>query len=128
MIIQPIKDAVLHTAAASPSRKKVGAILLYKNKIVQQAYNMDTKTHPLQARLADMVGLSEKIYLHAEIAALVKNKHKCDTIVVARLGGHKHNELRNSKPCKICELAIRQAGIRKVYYTTDEGFCQYTLS
>ena len=128
MIIQPIKDAVLHTAAASPSRKKVGAILLYKNKIVQQAYNMDTKTHPLQARLADMVGLSEKIYLHAEIAALVKNKHKCDTIVVARLGGHKHNELRNAKPCKICQLAIKEAGIRNIYYTTETGFHLFKLN
>ena len=69
-----------------------------------------------------MVGLEEKIYLHAEISALVKCKSDADTIVVVRLGGHNHDELRLARPCPICSLALKEAGINKICYTTDEGF------
>lgn len=122
MIDRPIMDLAIKAAESSKSRKKVGALLLNKNKVISQGVNQDTKSHPFQAKLADMVGLSEKIYLHAEISALVKCKSEVDTIVVARLGGHEGNELRNAKPCPICSLAIQQAGIEHIYYTTDEGF------
>ena len=122
MIDRPIMDLAIKVAESSKSRKRVGALLLNKNKVISQGVNQDTKSHPFQAKLADMVGLSEKIYLHAEISALVKCKSEVDTIVVARLGGHEGNELRNAKPCPICSLAIQQAGIEHFYYTTDEGF------
>jgi len=122
MIDRPIMDLAIKVAESSKSRKRVGALLLNKNKVISQGVNQDTKSHPFQAKLADMVGLSEKIYLHAEISALVKCKSEVDTIVVARLGGHEGNELRNAKPCPICSLAIEQAGIEHIYYTTDEGF------
>lgn len=122
MIDRPIMDLAIKVAESSKSRKRVGALLLNKNKVISQGVNQDTKSHPFQAKLADMVGLSEKIYLHAEISALVKCKSEVDTIVVARLGGHEGNELRNAKPCPICSLAIQQAGIEHIYYTTNEGF------
>ena len=122
MIDRPVMDLAIKVAESSKSRKKVGALLLNKNKVITQGVNQDTKSHPFQAKLADMVGLSEKIYLHAEISALVKCKSEADTIVVARLGGHNGDELRNAKPCPICSLALEQAGIEHIYYTTDEGF------
>lgn len=122
MLSDNIYDFVIETARSSPSKKKVGAVLLNKNKVVTSATNLETKSHPLQARFAERVGLHEKIYLHAEIAALVKCKSDADTIVVARLGGHHGNEIRNAKPCKICRLALQHAGIKDVYYTTNDGF------
>ena len=122
MISRSIMDLVIDVARSSPSKKQVGAILLNKSKIVEQAVNLDTKSHPKQANYAKRVGRKEKIYLHAEIAALVKCRVECDTIVVARLGGHDHNQLRNAKPCPICQLALEEAGIKNVIYSTDNGF------
>ena len=122
MIDRPTMELAIKVASSSLSKKKVGAILLHKNKVVAKGVNQETKTHPLQAKFAEMVGLSEKIYLHAEISALVSNRSRCDTIVVARLGGHSHDELRNAKPCPVCSLALKQAGIQHIYYTTNEGF------
>ena len=122
MIDRPTMELAVQTAASSLSRKKVGAILLNKGRVVSKGVNQDTKSHPLQARLADMVGLSEKIYLHAEISALIRCRSDVDTIVVARLGGHSGEELRNAKPCPICSLALKEAGIDHIYYTTDDGF------
>lgn len=118
----PTLGLAIKVAESSKSKKKVGAVLLHKNKVISQGVNQDTKTHPLQAKLAEMVGLDEKIYLHAEISALVKCKSEVDTIVVARLGGHYGDELRNAKPCPICSLALKEAGIENVYYSTDDGF------
>ena len=122
MISDNIYEHVIAIAKTSLSKKQVGAILLNKNKIVATATNIETKTHPIQARFAKRVGLHEKIYLHAEIAALVKCKEECDTIVVARLGGHNHDELRMAKPCPVCALALKEMGITNIHYTTDNGF------
>ena len=128
MSYRPIMDLAVDIARSSPSRKRVGAILLNKGKIVSTGVNQETKSHPLQAKFAKMVGLDEKIYLHAEMSALVKSRSDCDTIVVARLGGHSGEELRNSRPCAICSLALKQAGVKHVHYSTDDGFLyQYVI-
>lgn len=110
----------IDTATSSPYKKKVGAVLMRKNKVITTATNVYDKTHPLQARLACKVGLPEKIYLHAEIAALIKCREEVDTIIVARVNAQ--GKLRMAKPCKICALALQQSQIDKVFYTTNEGF------
>jgi len=113
-------DLAIEVAKSSPSKKLVGAILLNKNRVVTTATNLERKSHPLQAKFAERVGLKEKIFLHAEIAALVKCREECDTIIVARVNNQ--NKLRNSRPCPICSLALKQAGVSKVHYSTNDGF------
>lgn len=113
-------DLAIEVAKSSPSKKLVGAILLNKNRVVTTATNLERKSHPLQAKFAERVGLKEKIFLHAEIAALVKCREECDTIIVARVNSQ--NKLRNSRPCPICSLALKQAGVSKVHYSTNDGF------
>ena len=123
MLSERQKSLYRHTievALTSPSRKQVGAILLKKNNIIAEATNLEKKTHPIQARWAQRAGLHEKIYLHAEIAALVKCRDDADTIIVARINSE--GKLRNAKPCPVCAMALEEAGIRNVYYTTDDGF------
>ena len=122
MIDTNILDLSIKTALTSPSRKKVGAILLMKNRIISTGVNKEKKTHPFQARLAERVGLFEKIYLHAEIHALVNARANADTIVVTRMGGHSHDELRMAKPCPVCSLALEEAGIKNIIYSTNDGF------
>jgi tRNA(Arg) A34 adenosine deaminase TadA len=129
MISDSLLQLAIHTAKSSPSKKKIGAILLRKNKVIVTATNLENKTHPLQAQFAQKVGLKEKIFLHAEINALIRAKEDADTIVVARIGGHSHNELRMSKPCPICQMALEMSQVRKIIYSTDDGFLyQYQAS
>lgn len=120
MISDNLYDLAIETAKSSPSKKQVGAILLNKNRVVATATNLERKSHPLQARFAERVGLGEKIYLHAEIAALVKCREECDTIIVARV--NPQHKLRMAKPCPICSLALEEAGISNIHYTTNDGF------
>jgi tRNA(Arg) A34 adenosine deaminase TadA len=119
-----ISDNFLHlaveTAKSSPSRRRVGAVLLRKSKVVATAVNLEQKSHPWQAKLAEKVGLGEKIYLHSEIHALIKAKEDADTIIVARV--NTQDKLRMAKPCPICALALEQGGVKNIYYSTNEGF------
>ena len=120
MISDSVFDQAIATAKSSPSKKQVGALLLNKNKVIVSATNLETKSHPLQAKFAERVGLKEKIYLHAEIAALVKCRDEVDTIIVARV--NPQGKLRMARPCPICELALKEAGITNIHYTTNHGF------
>lgn len=120
MIPDNIYNFAIEVAKSSPSKKKVGALLLNRSRVVVSATNLETKSHPTQAKFAQRVGLCEKIYLHAEIAALVKCREECDTIVVARV--NPQGKLRMARPCPICELALKEAGISKIHYTTNQGF------
>jgi deoxycytidylate deaminase len=120
MVYDSLYDFAIETAKSSPSKKRVGAILLNKNKIISHGINLETKSHPLQAKFAERVGLEEKIFLHAEISALIKCKEECDTIIVARV--NPQNKIRMAKPCPICALALKEAGVSKVHYTTNNGF------
>ena len=61
MLSDNIYDLVIETAKSSSSKKQVGAILLNKNRVLCTATNMETKTHPIQARFAERVGLHQKI-------------------------------------------------------------------
>ncbi len=121
--MEPHLKLAVEVAEMSPSRKKVGAVLYNsKRRVITTAVNNDYKSHPRQAWWAQRVGLDEKIYLHAEMACLIKAREAADTIVVVRLGGHDGKSLRNSKPCPICEPALRYAGIKHVYYSVTNKF------
>jgi len=124
--MEPFLRRAVEIAATSPSRKRVGAVLYNsKKREITSATNNDFKSHPLQARWAERVGLDEKIYLHAEMACLIKAREDADTVVVVRLGGHDGQSLRNARPCPICEPALRFAGIKHVYYSITDNTFKY---
>ena len=88
-----------------------------KGRVLSIAKNSYLKTHPLQAKLAREVGEPCKIYLHAEIAAIIKLKELKDahSIAVFRFGAD--GSPRNARPCRVCQRAIKLAGIKDVTYT-----------
>ena len=124
-----LKQAIA-VAMASDAPKKMGAILLRKNKIIAAATNNHIKTHPIQfwaaqnaARVWGDPNLAKKHYQHCEISALIKAREDVDTIVVCRVGGHGGKELRYSRPCRICSGYILNCSqIVHVHYSTSEGF------
>ena len=90
-----------------------------KGKLLSIATNSYSKTHPIQAYFATKVGQPAKIYLHAEIHAIIKAGDKqIHKIVVTRIG--KNHKALNAKPCPICQEAIKAYGIPFVSYTTGE--------
>ena len=91
-----------------------------RGKVLAVAYNNYNKTHPRQAYLAAGVGEPDKIYLHAEVAAIIKamkvgHPHK---IKIERY--NKVGKPALAKPCPICEMAIHEANIKFVEYSVGE--------
>ena len=130
----PLKKTILQqafaVAMASNAPKKIGAILLKKNRIIASAVNSYEITHPVQywaaqnaARIFNEPQLENKIYLHAELRSLIKAKEDADTIIVCRVGGHGGQELRDSRPCPVCSEYIRScSGVVHIHYSTPQGF------
>jgi deoxycytidylate deaminase len=88
-----------------------------KGNVLSIAENSYSKTHPIQARFANNVGLGHRIFLHAEIAALIKLKKKDKPFKIHVERFHKNGKPANAKPCAVCDAAIRQWGIKHVEYT-----------
>lgn len=66
--------------------------------------------------LAKEVGLDEKIYLHAEVQALLKaGERKVHTMKIMRQT--KDGALANAKPCPICTKAIKLFDVQFVQYS-----------
>ena len=88
-----------------------------KGRVLSIGQNSYIKTHPLQAKHADKVGLPEKQYLHAEIHAIVRCKDlsKAHRILITRFS--KNGQPLLAKPCPVCQSAIHAAGIEIVEHT-----------
>jgi len=88
-----------------------------RGKVLSIGKNSYCKTHPLQKFHAEEAGLPDKIYLHAEVHAIVKCKNldKAHKIVIMRYDTD--GTPKPAKPCPVCVSAIRAAGIKEVMHT-----------
>lgn len=99
-------------------RFNITAIIYDKRgRILSIGKNSYTKTHPIQAYHSERAGLPHKIFLHAEVHAIVKcrNLEKAHKIVVMRYDAN--GKPANAKPCIICQDAIKEAGIKVIEHT-----------
>jgi len=78
------------------------------------------KTHPKMVKLSQSAQWgTKKIFLHAEVAALVSSQNKVHTIIIARM--RRDGSLAIARPCPICQLAIKEAKVKKIYFTNEQG-------
>lgn len=100
----------------STKRQNITAFCYDKRgKLLSVGRNSYTKTHTLQAKYGRMTGKPNAIYLHAEIAALVKARTDVHKIVVVRYGSN--GKLLLAKPCKACQMAIKDFGVKYIQHT-----------
>jgi deoxycytidylate deaminase len=93
-----------------------GCVIVRDGEVVSEGYNHHTSHY------------EHKFTVHAEVDALLKLKKnkkflsECELYVV-RIGTDlMGNPLKYSRPCCDCTRAILKAGIKKVYFSTDEEF------
>ena len=113
----------------------IGAVITYKNKVVGVGWNTN-KTHPCQMKYnayrkskngRDYNSENHLPFLHAEIMALQHAKrsfngdlNKCSIFVYSK---KKDGSTRLTRPCKACSKALKDLGIKNIYYTTENGWC-----
>ena len=94
----------------------VAAVLKRKGDVIKVGENTD-KTHPrFKRQYSDGTWAS---HMHAEMNVL-RFAQPGDTVEVMRFtkcGKH----LTMAKPCPLCELELKKAGIKKVKYTNWDG-------
>ena len=100
------------------ARQIITAIIYDKRgRVLSIGKNSYVKTHPIMARLGHRVGRPLKVFIHAEVDAILKcpDLTKAHRIFISRISPNGTYGL--AKPCPICELAIKEAGIKVVEYT-----------
>jgi deoxycytidylate deaminase len=123
VVVNPhIEEALALAHGSKDFKQRVGAVITdRRGRIISVGWNK-RKTHPLQAKHAQAHN-EEQIFLHAEIAALVKCRQTPHTIYVGRITRKGSAVL--ARPCPICMDAIIEAGIKTICYTADDGSVQY---
>ena len=113
------------------SSPAIGAACEYKGAMIGTAANSN-KTSPLQARynVYRYNDDSTAPKVHAEIALLQKIRWKFgnnidwNKVHFYTYREYKDGRLANSRPCPACLEAMRQAGIKKFAYTTENGYAE----
>ena len=99
-------------ARKSTYRKRLGAVVFSKNKVVGRGHNK-LKTHPKLSKMGYYT-------IHAECDALMRASGG-DTLVVHIF---KNGNLACSKPCERCMVMAKSYNIKRVIYVDWNGSVQ----
>ena len=110
---------------------KIGAIVVSKHRIISSGYNSDTKTHPLQKIYNKYRFTDEGNHkCHAELSALlplIKSNTDLSNANVYVYREYKNHHLACARPCPSCMKLIKDCGIKRIYYSTENGFVREDL-
>ena len=113
-------DLAKRVSLKSSSKFKLGCVIVNKKQIVTLGHNDMNKTHPKVPSIWKT--------LHAEIHALIGVPYNKTRGCIAYVYRETYDGIpANSKPCEMCEAALRLAGIKKVYYTCDGKYMEMEL-
>lgn len=126
---QDMKNFAKARKAASISdfqKTHVGCIAIYQNCIIGTGCNTN-KTHPTQKHYNKYRGLSEVLLpkLHAEINCINQIQHLNVHFPKVKLYIYrirKDQPFGLARPCSSCMAAIKDLGIRDIYYTSNDGY------
>lgn len=114
------------------SKTHVGCVAVYHGTIISVGCNLN-KTHPAQQYYNRYRTKSDLLLpkLHAEINCI--NSIKDYDINFAKVKLYIYRIRRDqpfelSRPCPSCMAAIKDLGIRNIYYTTNDGYVYERIS
>jgi deoxycytidylate deaminase len=108
-------------------RCHTGAVAIYNNKVLAFGWNSN-KLSPLQAKYnceRGFDGYDFPASIHAEMMVINKIKYlDIDFTKVRLFVWRGFSAPTMSKPCAACEKAIRDLGIRRVFYTGNNSYIE----
>jgi tRNA(Arg) A34 adenosine deaminase TadA len=125
------KASYLASYTGTRSSPAIGAVAIYKGSIAATASNTN-KTSPLQAqynvyRFKD-VNTPPKV--HAEVALVQKLRWKFgDSIDWSKVNIYLYREYKDgtlapSRPCPSCMALLVNLGVKRICYTTENGYAE----
>ena len=120
-----------HQIATISDYKKthVGCVAVYQGQVIGLGCNCN-KTHPVQKKYNRYRKDLMLPKLHAEISCLNQIKHLDINFSKVKLYIYrirKDQPFGMARPCPSCMAAIRDLGIRNIYYTTNDGYAHEKL-
>jgi len=114
----------------SDHRFRLGCVIVKGHRIISSGHNSATKTHSLQAKIdtqyfkCDCSG-----FVHAEVDALVPLIEQHIDLTQASIYVYRSscNGRGMARPCPRCIYLIKKVGIRKINYSTSDGFVEEVL-
>lgn len=114
--MQEFFQAALSESKKSSYKVPMGAVVVHKNTIVGRGCNIAHSTgEPNDG-------------MHAEIAAINNTtaKYRKDGVLfVGRV--NKDDELAMAKPCQSCETILKKLGIKRIWYSSEDGWQRMDL-
>jgi dCMP deaminase len=111
-----LKKAATYAVRSNVKNHKHGCVIVKDGEVIADGFNHHVNHY------------EHTFTIHAEVDALTKVKKlknilsECELYVV-RIGTDlMGNPLKYSRPCVNCTKAILKAGIKKVYFSTDDEF------
>lgn len=88
-----------------------------RGRVLSIGRNSYVKTHRWQAELAAKVGCPDRVYLHAEVDAILRCSNLKKAYAIKTFRYNAAGQPVNAKPCKVCRSAIGQTPIKVVEST-----------
>lgn len=97
---------------------QLGAAIMVGKSVLGTGSNTIMKHHPISA------SINPQKTIHAEIAALIGCRYRKDLAdaVVIVYREDKAGQPATARPCSVCREVLRQFGIKRMMYTTQNGF------
>ena len=118
---------------ANASPPAIGGVAVYKGSIVAEAWNTN-KTSPLQAHYnVYRYNGNTPCKCHCETQLIQRLRWKFgdgiewEKVHIYLYREYKNGNLALSRPCPSCMAMLKDFGIKKVMYTTTDGFVEEKL-
>lgn len=113
---------------AHSTKSKHFSFIFRRTTPVSIGWNRADKTHTLAGRFKYKYDS-----IHSELMAIFNlqlpvNELKNLTFVNVRLGMGSNKTVLLAKPCSTCNKMLKAFGVQKVWYSTDNGFKELSLS
>jgi deoxycytidylate deaminase len=107
---------------------KLGCVVVAGHKIISSGSNSHSRTHSIQAKIdSKRFGCICPGYRHAEVDALIPLIQRGVDLSKASIyvyRQHKNGSMAMARPCCGCEQLIKECGIKRVFYSIENGFAQ----
>ena len=119
------KKASKIAEASDFDKINIGCIAVYQGTIIGVGFNTN-KTHPIQKKYNRYRNGEDFIpKLHAEINCLNSIRHLDINFTKVKLYIYRKRKTAKygmCRPCPSCMAAIKDLGIKNIYYTTNDGY------
>lgn len=94
------------------AKANIGAVIVKNSKLVGMGFNK-LKTHPRSNHPWK--------HIHAELDSILNSNTCTKGADLYLYRENKQGQLAMCKPCAFCQILLAQAGIRRIYFTTENG-------